>query len=332
MSTETQTLPVFSFLADGSAAAQPSDGAAATHAGAIDAEALQRIRRAVEAAEEATYHWVMEADEIQWSPNVEAVLHCDQDQLRTGRAYANFIDGENTAGRYEAIMLDQSSDKGSGVAFQIEYFFKPDGRAGRRGFWLEDKGKWFAGQNGRPAEVYGAVRKVDDRHNRDERLNFLGSHDPLTGMMSRGHLTEALGEHPPLAGAVEPDANPKQLYETAYGYLLQRDYASAEAAFDDFLKRHPSDPMAANAQYWLGESLYVRGQYRAAASAFLKGYQNHGKSAKAPESLLKLAMSLQRLGQKDAACSSYSELTTKYPNAPAHVRNTANAERQRNGC
>jgi tol-pal system protein YbgF len=128
------------------------------------------------------------------------------------------------------------------------------------------------------------------------------------------------------------EAGPKQLYETAYGYLLQRDYAAAEAAFDSFLKRHPSDPLAGNAQYWLGESLFVRGQYRAAAGAFLKGYQTYGHSAKAPESLLKLAMSLQRLGQKDAACSSYGELNSKFPNAPQHVKASAQAERQRAGC
>jgi tol-pal system protein YbgF len=143
---------------------------------------------------------------------------------------------------------------------------------------------------------------------------------------------------PPYSQAAAPPApeaeaaNPKQLYETAYGYLLQRDYGAAEAAFDEFLRRHPSDPLAGNAQYWLGESLYVRGQYRAAAGAFLKGYQAYGKSAKAPESLLKLAMSLQRLGQKDAACSSYSELATKFPGAPGHVKSTAQAERQRAGC
>jgi tol-pal system protein YbgF len=137
---------------------------------------------------------------------------------------------------------------------------------------------------------------------------------------------------PQASAAPEPEANPKQLYETAYGYLLQRDYGAAEAAFDEFLRRHPNDPLAGNAQYWLGESLYVRGQYRAAAGAFLKGYQTYAKSAKAPESLLKLAMSLQRLGQKDAACSSFSELTTKFPSAPAHVKTTAQTERQRAGC
>jgi tol-pal system protein YbgF len=137
---------------------------------------------------------------------------------------------------------------------------------------------------------------------------------------------------PPPASPAEAEQNPKQLYEAAYGYLLQRDYGAAEAAFDEFLRRHPNDPLAGNAQYWLGESLYVRGQYRAAAGAFLKGYQSYSKSAKAPESLLKLAMSLQRLGQKDAACSSFGELATKFPSAPGHVKNTAQTERQRAGC
>ncbi|MBA4174346.1 MAG: tol-pal system protein YbgF, partial [Hyphomicrobium sp.] len=36
--------------------------------------------------------------------------------------------------------------------------------------------------------------------------------------------------------------------------------------------------------------------------------------------------------QKDAACSSYGELTVKYPNAPAHVKSRAQSERQRIGC
>ncbi|HMN36418.1 MAG TPA: tol-pal system protein YbgF [Hyphomicrobium sp.] len=127
-------------------------------------------------------------------------------------------------------------------------------------------------------------------------------------------------------------ADPRQVYETAYGYLLQRDYGAAEAAFDNFLKKFPNDSLAGNAQYWLGESYFVRGQYKSAASAFLQGYQTYAKSAKAPDSLLKLAMSLDRLGQKDAACASYAELNTKFPDAPQSVKTRAQAERQRIGC
>lgn len=149
-----------------------------------------------------------------------------------------------------------------------------------------------------------------------------------------GYSSETLSAPTAVAGlpAEAVGANPKQLYETAYGYLLQQDYGAAEAAFDDFLKRFPSDSLAGNAQYWLGESFYVRGNYKAAAGAFLKGYQTYAKSSKAPDSLLKLAMSLDRMGQKDAACSSFSELNTRFPTAPPHIKSRAQSERQRLGC
>lgn len=126
--------------------------------------------------------------------------------------------------------------------------------------------------------------------------------------------------------------NPKQLYETAYAHLLQQNYGAAEVAFEDFLARHPSDQLAGNAQYWLGESHFVRGQYKQAAGAFLKGYQSYARSAKAPDSLMKLAMSLDRLGQRDAACSSFGELNTRFPNAPQNVRTRVDSERRRIGC
>ena len=85
-------------------------------------------------------------------------------------------------------------DDGDGVPFQIEYKFRPEGRLGRASLWLEDHGSWFGGKDGRPVEVFGTVRRIDDRHQRDQHLSFLGNCDPLTGMMNRGRLSEALGE------------------------------------------------------------------------------------------------------------------------------------------
>lgn len=136
---------------------------------------------------------------------------------------------------------------------------------------------------------------------------------------------------PPPSTAADAE-NPKQLYETAYGYLMQRDYGAAQSAFEQFLNRYPKDSLAGNAQYWLGEAHFVRGEYKAAAGAFLKGYQDHSGNARAADSLLKLAMSLDRLGQKDAACTSFSELTTRFPDAPDNVKSRAKTERQRIGC
>jgi tol-pal system protein YbgF len=167
-------------------------------------------------------------------------------------------------------------------------------------------------------------------------LNSDGAHSPEAPAGVAGQTGAALAPATVATAALAPASassnDPKQLYETAYGYLLQRDYGAAETAFDEFLKKFPNDSLSGNAQYWLGETHFVRGQYKAAASAFLKGYQSYAQSAKAPDSLLKLAMSLDRLGQKDAACSSFAELASKFPTAPQSVKARAQSERQRVGC
>jgi tol-pal system protein YbgF len=174
---------------------------------------------------------------------------------------------------------------------------------------------------------FGSVTVAPDAGKKDDIGRLINEPTGSTGgQVASGGLQQSSG------GQEGTEADPKALYSTAYGYLIQRDYSGAETAFDDFLRQYPNHPLAGNAIYWMGESLFVRGQYRAAASAFLKGYQTYGKSEKAPESLLKLAMSLQRLGQKDAACSSFNELNTKFPNAPARVKSAAQSERQRGGC
>lgn len=147
--------------------------------------------------------------------------------------------------------------------------------------------------------------------------------DGIGGLLSNGAAN---------FGGGGSDAGSKQLYETAYGYLLQQDYGAAEAAFRDFVQRYPNDALTGNAQYWLGESLYLRGQYKPAASAFLEGYEKHRSNGKAPESLLKLAMSLNKLGQHDAACSSFTEFSARFPDAPANVKQRAGLERRRAGC
>ena len=197
MSTADPVQPAFSFQTETfSAPERPLADAPITHHAPriVEADVLQRIQRAVEAVGEATYQWVTETDDILWSPNMEAVLGCKLEAAGSGRAYANLLDGDNITSRYDTVMRSHAVDEGDGVAFQIEYLFRPDGRTGRRAIWLEDRGKWFVGKNGRPAEVFGTIRRIDDRHSRDQHLSFLGNCDPLTGMMNRGRLAEALGE------------------------------------------------------------------------------------------------------------------------------------------
>ncbi len=132
--------------------------------------------------------------------------------------------------------------------------------------------------------------------------------------------------------ALQPGVTPEQVYEEAYGHLLQQDFVAAEAGFKALLKQYPKSKLAGNAQYWLGETHYVRGNYKAAADAFLTGYKTFRKGQKAPDSLMKLAMSLSRLGEKDAACSAFAALENDFPKVQAQLRRKAEAERTRAGC
>ena len=91
-----------------------------------------------------------------------------------------------------------------------------------------------------------------------------------------------------VASVAPPTESPKDHYDLAYGYVLRKDYALAENAFQDFLKRFPSDRRAPDAQFWLGESLFQRQRYDAAASAFLDLSTKHASHGKAPEALLRL--------------------------------------------
>jgi len=129
-----------------------------------------------------------------------------------------------------------------------------------------------------------------------------------------------------------PTASAKDEYDLAYGYILRKDYAQAEEGFRAFLRKYPSDRMTAEANYWLGESLFQRQRYRDAAESFLSVSTKFDKSPKAPDSLLRLGQSLAALKEKEAACATLLEIGRKYPRASPTVRQGVEREQKRVGC
>jgi tol-pal system protein YbgF len=129
-----------------------------------------------------------------------------------------------------------------------------------------------------------------------------------------------------------PTATPRDEFDLGYGYVLHKDYALAEQTFRDFLKKYPGDPRAADANYWLGETLFQRQKYRDAAELFLLVSRDHGTAAKAPDALLRLGQSLAQMGEKDAACGTLAEVGRKYPRAALSVRQAVEREQKRVHC
>lgn len=129
-----------------------------------------------------------------------------------------------------------------------------------------------------------------------------------------------------------PAGSEMDQYNYAFSLLRKADYDGAEVAFNEFITLHPDSDLSGNAYYWLGETYYVRNSYNDAAIAFLKGYQRFPNGDKAPDNLLKLGMTLTRLGKKAEACATFAELKSKFPDAPQTVRDKAAQESSAAGC
>ena len=129
-----------------------------------------------------------------------------------------------------------------------------------------------------------------------------------------------------------PANDPISEYEAAFALLRSGDYGKAEAGFRNFLKDHEKHNLASNAQYWLAETYYVRGNYEQAARGFAIGFQNYPSSSKAPDNLLKLGLSLANSGKKQEACLTFQKLDTTFPNPPTPLKRRVAQEKSRLGC
>jgi tol-pal system protein YbgF len=133
--------------------------------------------------------------------------------------------------------------------------------------------------------------------------------------------------------AVQPPGNSSRDYfDMGVGQFRQRDYVSAEQTFRGFLERFPSDRLAPDANYFLGESLFNRRQYQDAAEAYLVVTTKYETASRAPDALLRLGQSLAAIRQKEMACASFAEIGRKYPRSSVAVKQAVEREQKRVGC
>jgi tol-pal system protein YbgF len=187
------------------------------------------------------------------------------------------------------------------------------------------------GSAGQP-QVLGTMPQSDFDAQR-KRLN--PNADPAAASKAAGAAQPAAGQGEEQAAA-QPytlqGATPDEQYQYAFDLLRQNKYTDAEQALSTFVEQNPDHPLAGNANYWLGETYYVRQDYENAALTFAEGSQRYPKSGKAPDALLKLGMSLAALGETADACQAFAELAARYPNASSSVKQRSAKEQAKNGC
>ena len=166
------------------------------------------------------------------------------------------------------------------------------------------------------------VADVDFRLSVIERAGLDSSEEMPGNAGPRGHGA---------AGTVAVGAVEEQ-YDFAFRLLLQKRLDEAEVALRSFIHGNADHALVSNAWYWLGEVHYVGKNYEQAADIFTEGYEKLPNGNKAPDSLLKLGISLARLGREEDACRALGELDTLFPDVPNTFKQQSEKAKRHAGC
>lgn len=144
---------------------------------------------------------------------------------------------------------------------------------------------------------------------------------PTTGAPVAGTLppqtptpAPAVAGAPALAASAAPaPATEQRLYDGALEQFKRGDYAGAIGSFGTFVKTYPKSPLAASAQYWVGNAQFARKDYRAAITAQRQLLASYPDSTKVPDALLNIASAQAELGDSASSRRTLEELIAKYP-------------------
>jgi tol-pal system protein YbgF len=139
-----------------------------------------------------------------------------------------------------------------------------------------------------------------------------------------GPSTQNDGAPTPTNANGAPPAMPPISADTLYQNGL-RDYNTgnydlAHQEFADYIRNFPSNDLASNAQFYLGEINYSQGDYKDAINAYDAVLTNYPNSFKLADSLLKKAMAEQQLHMKISAERDYRAVVRKFPGSDASRR------------
>jgi diguanylate cyclase (GGDEF)-like protein len=141
---------------------------------------------------QAAFVWDIATDMIVWSDPVGAVFpDIPSEQLASGAEFAKLIEPQRSI-RASVLLQSPPMHGSDGAPYRIEYGVRTS--LAEPVLWIEETGCWFADSDGRPSRAQGIVRINNERHARDEQLQQLAQHDPLTGELNRPHLIAALAE------------------------------------------------------------------------------------------------------------------------------------------
>lgn len=196
---------------------------------------------------------------------------------------------------------------------------------------------------GEPAVAFGAPRQVDTPPDLAAlpfpAIPVPNQSQPGTAIALAGASIAPPIPVPPISNtspapgqATLAPTGPQAQYDEALRMLNLGEFDAAGAALEGLVAQYPQDGVSGSAHYWLGDMHLRLGRYNEAAKAFLESFRGWPDGPKAPDSLLKLGMTLSGLGQREEACLTFTEFPGRYPDASPTLLRRAQIEAERTQC
>jgi tol-pal system protein YbgF len=133
-------------------------------------------------------------------------------------------------------------------------------------------------------------------------------------------LASKLAEAEKATQTKEPPAEVKgvstsvgDLYKDAYETFQKGNLEAARRKFEAFLKQYPNTELSDNAQFWIGETYYLKKDFEKAILEYEKAIVKYPEGDKIPAALFKQALAFLELGDKTNARNLLKRVTERYP-------------------
>jgi tol-pal system protein YbgF len=120
--------------------------------------------------------------------------------------------------------------------------------------------------------------------------------------------------------AAMPPISADTLYQNGLRDLTGGKYDLARQEFSDYIKHFPSNDLASNAQFYLGEVSYAQNDFKGAIASYDNVLVNYPKSFKLAASLLKKAMAELEMGMKASGTRDLREVVHRFPGSDESKR------------
>jgi tol-pal system protein YbgF len=185
---------------------------------------------------------------------------------------------------------------------------------------LEEKGKAIEGksktQEDRTKAVEERIKEIEDRLIKGIENRIKGQDEKIGQLIwKQVELEKSISVKEVSIGVKGLAAGTGDLYKEAYETFQKGDLEGARGKFEAFLKQYPNTELSDNAQFWIGETYYLKKDFEKAILEYEKAIAKYPEGDKISVALFQQALAFLELGDKTNARNLLKRVIERYPHS-----------------